>query len=376
MKLKLKRDIDLYLGQPLIWLFIPLTRLLGLILKRNHLNQINGDTLFIKMAGGGSLVIAYPTLKTFKENTKHKMVLLSSKGVAPFAETLNVFDEIIIVNDKSFLKFATSITKFYLSNLKRLDTVINFEAHSRLATLISLFTMARNRIGFQRHEFKPFLSLNTHSLYFNIAQSIPKSYEGVLNLYKYTKKNLKDLHTEFIRGIEKKFPINDIYNPDYYSIGIGAVCSDLALERMMPFEYWKKFISKRTYELTNKKIRIYLYGAPADKTYYAQMIQEVFNEFDFEIHNVAGFMSLGKTIHHMKITLDEYWGIDTSLLHYSRLLGIKSHLFWGPTDPSAYLEEFDFLESTNYYKGIGCSPCVHFTRNPPCLGKNECMYLF
>ena len=104
------------------------------------------------------------------------------------------------------------------------------------------------------------------------------------------------------------------------------------------------------------------------------MIDSVFSKLDVEVYDVAGFKPIGNTVHHMYEILDEYWGIDTSLLHYSRLLGIKSHLFWGPTDPEAYLAPFDFLESKTYFKNIQCSPCVHLTRHPPCGGVNWCMY--
>lgn len=373
MKLSIKRDLDLYVGQVLIWIMIPFTRLLGFILGRNHETNIKGDVLFIKMAGGGSLVIAYPALKEIKENIDGKMVLLTSRGVEGFAKTLDIFDEIIILKDQGLFSFALSYLGFFIRKFKAFDTVINLEVHSRLATLISLFTLARNRVGFHRHEFTPFTNLNTHSCYFNVNHGIYKSYDGLLELFGYKLQAPDAYQKTFKENIETKFPIAEDYDESYYSIGIGAVCSDLALERMMPIDFWRDFASERIRDI-NKPIRIFLYGAPGDKAYYEGLTHMAFNDLNAEVINAAGFKPLGQTINHMNQILDEYWGIDTSLLHYSRILNIKSHLFWGPTNPKSYLREFPELTENIYFKAIKCSPCVHLSRKPPCKGKNICMH--
>ena len=372
MKLRAKRNIDLLVGQPLIWLLIPFARLFGLILNRDHELKINGKTLVLKMAGGGSLYIAYPALKALKEHSDYPIDLLCTQAVAPFAKTLGIFDRIIVLDGSGIFAFATTYLRYWLSNLFKYDTVINFEVHSRLATIISLFSLARNRIGYHRHDFNPFTSLNTHSFYFNLQRSIPGSYEEVAKAVGAKIPESKNLHESFVNIIKNQYSIQESYSEETYDIGIGAICSDLAPERMMPHRFWKDFIKNRIRSI-DKPIRVFLYGAPGDKEVYQKMIEDVFKDFNIEVINAAGFKPLGETILHMHKVLDEYWGIDTSLLHISRLLGSKSYLFWGPTDPSVYLKDFDFLESKVFYQSVSCSPCVHLTRYPPCLGKNICM---
>lgn len=372
MKLRAKRNLDLVVGQPLIWFFIPVARLLGLLLKRDHNLEIKGRILLLKMAGGGSLYIAYPALKALKNKSQHPIDLLCTQAVAPFARTLGIFDNIIVLDGSGIFNFARTYLAFWIKNLKAYDTVINFEVHSRLATIISLSTMARNRIGYHRHNFNPFTSLNTHSFHFDLRHSIPGSYEEAVKALGAKIPPTIELHNEFVTYTRSQYPTIKRESDSYYQIGIGAICSDLAPERMMSHSKWREFILKRISQI-DKPIRIYLYGAPGDKPVYDSMIKNVFRDLNVEVINSAGFKPLGETIAHMLHNLDEYWGIDTSLLHISRLLGIKSHLFWGPTDPGAYLKDFEFLDSTIYFKKIACSPCVHITRYPPCLGKNICM---
>ncbi|MAZ47808.1 MAG: hypothetical protein CME65_04555 [Halobacteriovoraceae bacterium] len=372
MKLRVKRNIDLLVGQPLIWFFIPFARLLGLILKRDHKLEVKGKILVLKMAGGGSLYIAYPALKALKNESDHPIDLLCTQAVAPFAKTLGIFDNIIVLDGSGIFGFIKTYIGFWMKNFKAYDTVLNYEVHSRLATVISLFSMARNRIGYHRHNFNPFTNLNTHSFHFDLRHSIPRSYEEAAIALCAKIPPSSELHRDFTSHLTNSNPEIKVEKDLTYKIGIGAICSDLAPERMMSNENWKAFAKKRLSELEGP-VRIYLLGAPNDKVVYDRMIDEVFEDLDVEVVNAAGFMPLGQTIAYMYQNLNEYWGIDTSLLHISRLLGIKSYLFWGPTDPEVYLKEFDFLDSQIYFKKIACSPCVHITRYPPCLGNNVCM---
>ncbi|NOZ68866.1 MAG: glycosyltransferase family 9 protein, partial [Deferribacteres bacterium] len=70
---------------------------------------------------------------------------------------------------------------------------------------------------------------------------------------------------------------------------------------------------------------------------------------------------------------DEFWGIDSSLLHYARMFKIKCVSFWGPTDPATLLREVPGLQEEINYCRIPCSPCIHVTETPPCMGDNVCI---
>lgn len=387
MKLSFKRDLDFILGEPLIFFARYVAKFVGFVLRRDHSGKPQGDIALLKMAGGGSLVIAYPSLLAIRESIPgRKFYIVCTPGVAPFAETLGVFDEIIILNDKGFFTFFVSLVTFFKRYIGKLDTIINYEVHSRLTTIISLFTCARNRIGFFRHDFRKFQNINTHSIFFNLTQKIPDFYDEIARTINAEPIDLKKSRSLFKENIVRYNLIEDQTTDnkleDTFDIGVGAVCSDLALERMMPNEKWKRILEDKIGQIlvTGKKVRFYLYGAPSDRNFYENFTSQVFSRYlnndRVEVINFAGAKPLGNIVNHFAEVLDEYYGVDTSLIHYIRLLGIKSNSFWGPTSPFNYLRAFEGINEKTYYLNVPCSPCVHFVRNPPCKGNNICMEHF
>ena len=72
-------------------------------------------------------------------------------------------------------------------------------------------------------------------------------------------------------------------------------------------------------------------------------------------------------------SLEELQCIDSALLHYARLLGVKTVSYWGPTDPATRLRNWAGCEDEVYYGALPCSPCVHLSYSSPCHGNNVCM---
>src|SRR5262245_53768693 len=101
MSVKSKIALDRYLGGVLVFLFNFLARLLGRLLHRDHTLSVRGNITVIKVLGGGSLVMALPALLGIRRTyAAVKIRLLTTAGVKPFAETLGVFDEILILDDR------------------------------------------------------------------------------------------------------------------------------------------------------------------------------------------------------------------------------------------------------------------------------------
>jgi ADP-heptose:LPS heptosyltransferase len=69
----------------------------------------------------------------------------------------------------------------------------------------------------------------------------------------------------------------------------------------------------------------------------------------------------------------EFWGVDSALLHYARILGVRSLSYWGPTDPRTRLKPVAGLEEEIEYRKIPCSPCIHLAEEAPCGGNNLCI---
>jgi len=143
-----KIALDRYLGSILIFFLNPVARLLGFLFHRDHTLPVRGDILVIKMLGGGSLVMAFPTLLGIRRAYPAvKIRILTTESVKAFAETLGLFDEILVVDDRSiFGLIATTARHIYRS--VGTDTVIDLEIYSYLSTVLSILTLARNRLGF------------------------------------------------------------------------------------------------------------------------------------------------------------------------------------------------------------------------------------
>lgn len=365
MKLDLKKMLDLYLGGSLILLFRPIVVFLGFILKRDHSQTPKGDITIIKLQGGGSLVIGLSALLAIKRSYPEKnLQIVTTKAIASFAKTLCIFDKIIIIDDSNlFALFKSSIKSLIL--LFRTDTIIDWEVYSRLTTIFALFTCARNRIGFYREDVKSRKNFSTHLVYFNLYYGSWFFYNELSKLIGCKIPTNIETKEFFIKSLNLN---NDEVN---YDIAIGAGCSDLAVERMLSPSQWAQFC-KNTLSSSNHYKIVFL-GGPADFE-ISNLIQKEMEKLQLNIQftNLCGKTSLIESIKHLNSS-KEYWGIDSALLHYARLLGVKTNAFYGPTSPQSLIKPLEYISENIHYKQVPCSPCVHVTETPPCQGNNKCI---
>jgi hypothetical protein len=172
VNLRVKLLADYYIGGTLQAIIKPATVLLGKIVRRDHNLTRCSSLTFIKMMGGGSLVIAYPALLATKNSPQIKQLrLITTSAVKPFAEILGVFDEIIVIRDDS----AVTLVGDALSAIRkvfRCDAIVDLEVHSRLTTVFSVVTCAVNRVGFYTGISFWRQKLATHLLFCNISNGI------------------------------------------------------------------------------------------------------------------------------------------------------------------------------------------------------------
>lgn len=124
MKLDIKKWLDFWVGNLFLFALKPIVISLGKILKRVHDPIPKGEIAFIKLLGGGSLVIAYPALLAIrKKYPKNKLLLVTTPAIKPFAQTLGIFDEYVILNDSGAMELAASSLKAIL-RLWKIDTIL------------------------------------------------------------------------------------------------------------------------------------------------------------------------------------------------------------------------------------------------------------
>jgi ADP-heptose:LPS heptosyltransferase len=115
-------------------------------------------------------------------------------------------------------------------------------------------------------------------------------------------------------------------------------------------------------------------GGPADRSHaqgIIDILQPLYATRSFE--NRCGSSSLRQSTTSV-FASEEFWGIDSSLLHLARVAGVRCVSYWGPTDPSTRLRQTWAVDEQIHYRKIACSPCVHTSEEPPCRGDNRCIH--
>jgi len=132
MTLRAKLALDCYVGGFLHILLTGPTLLLGMFLARPRTLARCSTVTFMKLLGGGSLAIAYPALLAIKGVSHITCLrLVTTAPIAPFAEALGIFDDIVVVRDGKLLP----LLKDSLSVVRRLwcsEALVDLEMHSRL----------------------------------------------------------------------------------------------------------------------------------------------------------------------------------------------------------------------------------------------------
>ena len=371
MNIRAKLLADYYIGGTLQALLKPVTILLGKILRRDHNLARCSSLTFVKMMGGGSLVIAYPALLATKHSPQVKQLrLVTTSAVKPFAEILGVFDEIIVIRDDSALTLlADSLTA--LRKTFRCDAIVDLEVHSRLTTVFSVVTCAANRVGFYTGISFWRQKLATHLLFCNISSGIYYFYDQIAALFGGQAPDMEMCVSAFRQqlGVAQRTP-----DAASLRIALAPCCSELGRERMLQPQEWVYLLGRRfSREPASRQIEIRLMGGRSDQAALEQLSDAIRMAFPGVVTaNHAGKTSLAESVRGLA-EVDELMCIDSALLHFARLLGIPTISYWGPTDPASRLRPSELNRDEIHYRKLPCSPCVHVAQEPPCRGDNLCM---
>ncbi len=367
MNLRQRKKIDLLLGGSLVALLKPFVFLTGFLLRRDHEKSVRGRIVFIKMLGGGSLVIALPALLGIRKRYPNSQIsLICTASIKPFADSLKIFDHILVIDD-------STLARCFLTGLLALrksfgaDTVIDLEVYSRLTTVLSVLTCARNRIGFYLESTFWRRQIHTHLFFFNRFSGSYYFYEQIAVHLGAMPSNFSEIRQYLV----KEHGLSQSRTPRlFHVLTIGPGCSDLAKERMLSIDQWAGIFKSRI--VSPKKVVVKILGSTQEQEFAQSLSRVIREKFGVHCEDLTGRLTLQESIEVLWDS-DEYWGIDSALVHYARLFGIKTKSWWGPTDPMTLLKQIEGLEEEVFYQKIPCSPCVHNAEEPPCAGNNLCI---
>jgi ADP-heptose:LPS heptosyltransferase len=367
--LKSRLLVDYYCGGVLHAMLKPFVMVLGVLLRRNHQLNRCAEVTYLKLLGGGSLIMAYPSLLAMKQNPGiRKLRLLATKSTAPFGQLLGVFDEVIIIRDDRVVTLLWDSLRA-IWRLFRTDAIVDLEVHSRLSTVLAVLTMARNRVGAYTGESFWRQGLSTHLIFYNqhapiylLSDQIAGFFGGAVPAFAMCIEQFK-AHMARVES-----PWTGALETD---IALSPCCSDLGRERMLRDEDWTTVLREALQ--TESAQRVHLMGAPGDRRYLEKLVarlEEAFQDLEFVIH--AGNMTLPQSVALLG-KVSRLLCIDSSLLHFARLQGVSTTSYWGPTDPATRLRPSTVSLDVVKYDQIACSPCVHVSNTAPCHGNNICM---
>ncbi len=366
MDLRTQRRVDNYVGRIGIAVLRPPAQLLGALLRRNHALTVGDEVVWIKMLGGGSLVLAMPMLLGFRRSHPGvRMVLVTTAAVRPFAQLLGVFDEYRVIDVRNVARLLGSFFSVWAKTL-RADCIVDLEVHSRLTTVFTTLTMARNRVSFWLEDIFWRRGLASHLVFFNRSSGSYHFYDRIGDLFGIEVASRDECRQALAAACDVQAPGADSRG----QVAIGFACSDLGQERMLTAAQWVGVFRENLRPHHRKFVFL---GGANDRAAGQQIIDAVRAAFPhLDIQNTCGELTLCRSIQ-LLFQSAEFWGIDSSLLHLSRIAGLRCVSYWGPTDPATRLRETWNLDETTHYRKIACSPCVHTSEEPPCRGDNRCI---
>lgn len=366
MTLRRKQVLDFYVGGFLILVLRPIVALVGRVLRRDHALPVRGEICIQKLLGGGSLVLAYPALLGLRRRwPEARLSLVCTPAVVPFAESLRIFDRLLVIDDSRPLRFLWSALVAW-SRCFRVDTLVDLEVYSRLSTVFAALTCARNRLGFFLAEAFWRQGLHTHLVFFNRFSGVWFFYEKTVELLGARPASPAECRAHLVAGLPSRTS-----SPAEETTCVGCNTSELAPERMLTARQWRAVFAERAAGSSGR--RFVFLGAASDRALADSICRELEQALpQHRYENRCGDLALPESLAELAAAT-VYWGVDSALLHYARLFGARCVSWWGPTDPRTRLRPLPGLDEEVVYRKIPCSPCVHVAERAPCRGNNLCI---
>lgn len=364
MRLSGLQKADWFIGLALAVVLAPITRALGLVLKRDHSFHSTDTIVVMKLLGGGNFALAMPMLLGLRQSfPKSTMIAVTTPATAEFARVLGIFDSINVIHTRSILSMCGSAFRTLLS-IFRADVIIDLEAHSKLSTCFGLFSCARNRLGFFTNDFFLREYLYTHLVFFNLRAPRPLLFERLAAI----------LGARCATYLECEQHLKKALNVDpghERRVAVGVGCSDLGRVRQLDLKQWLRVLTE---ELpAGGETHLVFLGSQGDRQLSESLGEELLKRIPtLTIENLCGQRPLGESLRILGESA-YFYTIDSGLLHFARLLKVPCTSFWGPTDPATRLIQIEGYREDIRYNRLICSPCIHVSESPPCGGRNLCI---
>jgi len=363
MNLQWKRDIDTYIGLPLLILTNLTARFLGLVFKRNetHRDRPVKTIVVMKFQGIGSLVIAKPALSHLRNTfPQAKIIFWGTPSTCLLAEQMLEFDQVAVLDDRHWITTIGSLVKtLFLFWKQGIDWAFDLEVYSKFSSILATMTCAYNRVGFAVDSVKYRDRTHTQLVFFNRYEYLGEAYLRLIGVLAV----LSPGPTNYLAP-QWKFsltPLDNLVKP-YMAVNVNA--GELALYRKWPIDYFDRLIQSLFQQIPEMKI--VLIGKGESERRESEKITN-----HPRLVNLVDRLTLHETtrcLSHSELTISN----DSFPLHLALTTPTKVLGLFGPTRPRTY-----FMPNRPNAEALSlrlyCSPCIHHWDPPPCGGDNQCM---
>ncbi|MBN1913401.1 MAG: glycosyltransferase family 9 protein [Candidatus Omnitrophica bacterium] len=356
MKLGFIRKIDRYIG-PVVCFFLCSCEKLRSLLKTAAQEETGArieKILVIKFWGFGSIVLSFDAFQLIRQRfPEARIYVLTLKQNRQIYEMCNLFDEIIEIEIRSFFTLISDTAKT-IARLRKVsfDAALDFEFTSRYSALLTFFSGAKRRLGFNyKGIFRG--GCFTKELSFKENIKIKESFLDLAGLIAPRKKDavfpcrltLDKKHSDHVDSLFIKEGLDEAYPV----IGVNINASELSFLRRWPKEYFRDLINGlvRRYHA-----HIILIGDKSDEEYVRGFAKGFSPE---NVHNFAGKTSLLDLACLMR-RFNLFISNDSGPLHLAAYLGVPTVSFFGPETPLMYGPEG--VKHIVFYENLSCSPCI------------------
>lgn len=376
MKTDTKFLIDRTIALPLAWAANLAARAAAPFARRDHtIDPEHIHTIVVaKLLGMGSIIQATPLLHDLRRSFPNaRIAFLTTKSNRGLIDRLDLVDEGIYVDDSDPTVLAATTAKAVAQLLARkVDLYFDLEIYSAGASVLSVVSGARNRVGFYRGSARFKKGIYTHLTVFNPRAPIAAIYRQ-LHLSTGAKKGGPARYGPIlVRSADQdslaKSMVKQAIRLEPRYVVVNPNASDLLLERRWPMDKYVQLIN----ELAQRGQQIVLIGAKPEMAYVSEIVAKLPASVRSRVVDTSGKLSLGELFALIKGAAVVVTN-DTGPMHFSIALDRPTVCLFGPVSPDHYGVRKPNVETL--YHAVYCSPCAHEIDTPPCAGVNVCMQL-
>ena len=371
MRTKHKLFVDKVIGLPLSYSVNAAARILGFFFNMDHSLDKQFKTIAVsKFIGLGSIIQATPLLQTLRINyPEAKLIFITNEPNKKLFDHIPFVDEVLTLSDKN-ISSLISTTLSLICRLwnRKIGLYIDLEIYSNFSSIITTFSLAKNRLGFFKSDKTYRMGMYTHMMFFNMKAPISEIYLQFARLSgcKEIVSELYQLKIGEDKSRAKAERIKSIgLNPSDKYIVVNPNASDLRIERRWDIKNFISLIERIIIEMPDYKIC--LIGSKSEMQHVGMITHQIKDKHQLiDFSGKLTFAELIFLINNSELIITN----DTGPMHIAFALRKKTVALFGPCSP----EHYGNVENCfPIYKNIYCSPCVHEFIIPMCKGDNQCM---